>query len=431
MTKRKIGIIGGGVTGITAAYELLKMGHSVSIFEKSQMGGLISSLKIGESHLEKFYHHMFLVDRALMDIVHEIGLDDAMLWRETPMGFFINNEKLPFGTPKDLLGFTPLSPIDRIKFGVSILYFQRRKKWRDLDIIGVEEWFRNHYLTNVFETIWKPLLKSKFGDSYRDISAAWMWGRIHPRSNSRQSGREKLGYFKGGYHVLVERLMEVIRNLGCEIHEKSDIEKIVIENGRASAIIADGQRFDFDNIVVTTAPHIFQLICPDLPQRYKDFLNAFRYNGVICLILKMNRSLGRYYWLNINDPEILFGGVIEHTNFIPPSEYGGFHLAYVFKYLPKEHPYFSLTEEELLAEYWKGLKKIFPDLERDWIEEIILTKTGYATPIYFLDYAKKKPPYRTPIPNLYMVNMTQIYPEDRNVSACIQIVKEFLKELPH
>ena len=155
------------------------------------------------------------------------------------------------------------------------------------------------------------------------------------------------------------------------------------------------------------------------------YLEAYKYNGALCLILELNKSLSKYYWLNINDPGIPFGGVIEHTNFIPPSEYNGSHLVYFFNYLPETHPYFAMSKEELFDEYKNGILKIFPAFSEDWIKNSFVTKTGFATPVYFLDYSRNKPSYETPLKNLFMVNMTQIYPEDRNVSACIQIAREF------
>ncbi len=424
-SSQKLGIVGGGITGLAVAYELLNRGHDITIFEKNETGGLIGSIRIGESYLESFYHHLFMVDKPLLELVAEIGLQDSLLWKESPMGFFCNGSMYGFGTPADLLRFSPLSFLDRLKFGLSVLYFKKLNNWEKLDSIPIEEWFRKYGLSNVFKQVWEPLLRLKFGDDYRTISAAWIWGRIHPRANSRHKGREKLGYFRGGYHIFVEKLVETIRSMGGVIHEGTGSDRIIVQDDKAVAIRAGESVHEFDAVIVTLAPKIFRHICPEMPPHYMHYLETFKYNGALCLILELDRRLGKYYWLNINDREIPFGGVIEHTNFIPPSEYGGSHLVYFFNYLPETHRYFRMEKEELLEEYWSGMRKIFPQLERQWIKNMYVTKTGFATPVYFLNYARNKPAYETPLKNLFMVNMTQIYPEDRNVSGCIKIARDF------
>ena len=48
-------IIGGGFTGLTAAYELLKRGHSVTILEsESEIGGLAAAFDVGAEKLDRF-----------------------------------------------------------------------------------------------------------------------------------------------------------------------------------------------------------------------------------------------------------------------------------------------------------------------------------------------------------------------------------------
>ena len=57
----KVAIIGGGVGGLGAGYEIAKAGHQVVIFEKAPfLGGLASTFNVGGGRLERFFHHLFL-----------------------------------------------------------------------------------------------------------------------------------------------------------------------------------------------------------------------------------------------------------------------------------------------------------------------------------------------------------------------------------
>ena len=77
-----IAILGAGFTGLSAAYQLVKQGHSVTIFEKDpQPGGLAVGYKEKEWDwsLEKHYHHWFTNDKFILGLAKEIGQAAAFL----------------------------------------------------------------------------------------------------------------------------------------------------------------------------------------------------------------------------------------------------------------------------------------------------------------------------------------------------------------
>ena len=79
----RIGIIGGGVAGLAAAYELAGAGNAqVHIFENGpELGGLAAGFKgrtSWEWPLEKFYHHLFTNDDDIMRLTETIGAGDLL-----------------------------------------------------------------------------------------------------------------------------------------------------------------------------------------------------------------------------------------------------------------------------------------------------------------------------------------------------------------
>ena len=76
----KIGVIGGGLTGLTAAYELAKEGHEVVLFEReAYLGGQASTFEVAGARLERYYHHIFTGDKDIIALIEELGLTAAAL----------------------------------------------------------------------------------------------------------------------------------------------------------------------------------------------------------------------------------------------------------------------------------------------------------------------------------------------------------------
>lgn len=420
----RIAIIGGGITGLTAAYDLLKRRYDVTLFEKSKLGGLAGCFKLDDIFLEKYYHHFFSNDHPLLALIDELELKEKLTWQETKMGFFFQNKIYSFGTPFDLLKFAPLSFFNRLKFGFSVLYFQKLNSWQKLEHITIEEWFTKHVSKEVYKVIWEPLLRAKFGEEYRNISAAWIWGRIHPRSQSREKGKEKLGYIEGSTQMLVDALRIKIEEMGGEIKTNTRVTQIVSECQQIKGLTVKNDFYSFDRVIATVPLPGFLAIVPDAPKETREPLTRIKYQGIICLILILNQPLSNIYWLNIGDFTIRFGGVIEHTNFISSEHYGGKHIVYLFNYVPITHPYFQFSKAELWQEYLPSLQRIFPKFKESWVDCIIMFKDYYGTPIYTLGYSEHKPAYTTSINGLYMANTAQIYPEDRNMSNCVSVARQ-------
>jgi protoporphyrinogen oxidase len=158
-----------------------------------------------------------------------------------------------------------------------------------------------------------------------------------------------------------------------------------------------------------------------MPEPYRTQLPSATYQGAVCMLLKLKQPLSKTYWLNIGDERLPFTGIIEHTNFIGPEHYGGWHYVYVSKYVDWDHPYVAMTDEELLDEYEPRLKLVNPDFDRSWIGDMWVFRERAAQPIIGLHYSEKIPDHRTPYPGLYLANTAQIYPEDRGTNYSVDL----------
>jgi len=418
-------IIGGGITGMAIAYNFLKKNLKVTIIEKNKtLGGLADSIKINNTYIEKYYHHIFKGDDKFLSLVKELGLEDKLIWNKTKMGFYCNEKVYNFGTPTSLLKFKPLDFRDRIRFGKTILSFRKSEFTDDLDNISAEEILIKKSGKEAYEKLWKPLLKAKFGYRYQEASAAWLLGRIKPRAESRTTGMssELLGYMTGGFHLFFEELKNKILDMGGTIIERKTVSKILVKNEKVIGIIINGKKIRTDKVIYTGSVSELTKICK-FNKEYSDKLNSINYQAILCVLLEIKEKLSDIYWLNIADDNIVFGGVIEHTNFVSKSFYGN-NMVYLFNYLDRKDPKFKLPDKEIIEIFLKDLKKIFPDFNEDKIVSFHVFKDPFATPIYDKGFGKRKPDYITPINGLFIAGMTDVYPFDRNMDGAVRIAEE-------
>jgi len=143
----------------------------------------------------------------------------------------------------------------------------------------------------------------------------------------------------------------------------------------------------------------------------------------------MNRPLSSIYWLNVGDSSIPFAGVIEQTNFIPPSEYGDKHIVYLFNYLAPDHPWLRESKHAVFARYEEGLKRMFPKYDSSQVEKITVFRDAYATPIYAKNYLKLKPPQVSSKKGLFFANTAHIFPEDRNMNFSVVLANRIADQI--
>jgi protoporphyrinogen oxidase len=423
--KLRVGIIGAGLTGLTAGRELARAGHAVTICEQAaEPGGLAGTFPFAGTRLEVFYHHAFTTDLDTVRLIRELGLEPKMQWRETPMGIFKNNKLMKFAGPMDLLRFTPLSFFNRIRFGLVILYLSRVKNWRKYEHQKAQDWIRRAFGQQAWDVIWGPLLHGKFGDYAATIGMPWFYSRVHTRAGSREQGmtKESLGYLDGSYQVLHDALVKEIQGLGGVVRCQEKVESILIENGRALGWKTARGEENFDKVLATPAPPVLLSLLPaTLPGAYWDKLRNVRYLGNVCAVLTVKRSLSPIYWMNIPDLNSPFIAVIEHTNFIPTDRYQGRHVIYLSSYLSTDHPRYQAKDPELLKEFYAYLTKIIPSFSPQDVTEARVFHAPLAQPVIQAGYGENLVEAASPLAGLYVATMAQIYPEDRGMSYSIRL----------
>ena len=428
----KVGVIGGGAAGLTAAFELVKRGHQAHVYERAPfLGGQASTFDVGGGRLERGYHHLFMSDTHMVDLIHELGLGHKLAWIESKVGFYHGGKIWKFASPVDLLKFTPLSLFDRLRLGLVTLYLQKTKKGLKFEGTTAAEWLQKRVGKRAYEVVWEPMLRGKFGEHYNEISMTWLWGKIYLRVASRGKpwDREKLGYPLGSFGEVFDTLGERIPQLGGEVHISAGVRKVAVEDDRAVGLEVElpdreAELRSYDAVIATTPSYVFTRLVSPLPEEYAKNLTNVTYLAAVLIVLVLNRPLSQMYWLNIADRTMPFVGIIEQTNFVDPSLYGGKHIAYFSNYPSTQNPLYQMSGEELLEKFLPHLQKINPSFDPSWIEEYYHHRVDAAQPIIGVNYSQRIPDLRTPIKSLYLANTTQIYPEDRGTNYSVRLGKE-------
>jgi protoporphyrinogen oxidase len=423
--KRKLTIIGGGLTGLSSAYLAAKDGWEVTILEgSSQLGGLIRTFQLGGNRLEHYYHHFFTNDAELLWLLRELDITDKLEFRPTTMGIFRDNRIFDFSHPADLLKFSPMGITDKMRFMLSSIYLGKMTKWQKWESTAALDWFYKYAGRSATDSVWRPLLEIKFGPYANRIPTAWMVGRLKQRMNSRKGTDENLGYIKGSLQTLTDNLEKRLRKLGVKILLNTRAERLLINSNTLSAVDTAKGMFN-DGLFLATIPgtHLVPLLREGAPQ-YAEELSRIEYSGAVCTILEMDRPFSHIYWLNIADPGFPFGGIIEHTNFISPDEYNGSHILYLSRYFAQSDHLASASNNEIIREMIEPLKKINPKFNNSWIKKVFLFRTNTAATVCGLNFSRIVPNCKTPINNLYLVNMSHIYPDERSCNNAIRIAAQ-------
>ena len=418
-----IAVIGGGITGLTAALRLAQQGHRVTLWERGErLGGQANAFPVEGTAIERFYHHLFQSDREIVSLAEEIGIGDRLLWLPSNVGYFADGRIWPLNGALDLLrlGFLPIH--DRIRVGLVTAYLQRVRDWKRFETVTAASWLRRALGSRAYDRTFGAQLRAKFGRYHDQVAMVWFWGKIWLRTTSRRSPLEgeRLGYFQGSFNVLIDALACAARAAGAELVTSDGPTELRPHDGGWDVVLDSGE-IPVDAVVVTTPSPVLARLVPNLPDRYREKLGGLEYEAAVVALLQLSRPLSDIYWLNVADDDLPFTGVIEHTNFISPDEYGGKRFVYLSKYLEPDHPYFSMPDDQLIDAYLPFLQRINPDFSRSWIERAWVFRERSAQPIIPLNYSQRIPDHRTGLPGLYLANTTQIYPEDRGTNYSVRL----------
>ncbi len=423
----RIAVLGAGPMGLAVAYQLARDGHKPIVFEADdRVGGMTAAFDFSGLTIERYYHFHCISDTAFLTVLDELGLADKMRWVETKMGYWYQGQLQSWGNPVALLKFRGLGLIAKFRYGLHAFLSTKRVDWKPLDHVEATGWIKHWVGKEAYEVLWRRLFDYKFYDYTDNLSAAWIWSRIRRIGRSRYSlFREKLGHLEGGSETLLQAMRIDIEEHGGEIRLKTPVSKVVIEDGVVQGVEVSGQVEAFDKVISTIPlPYVSHLM-PDMPSDILQRFQSINNIAVVCVIVKLRKTLTENFWLNINDPEMDIPGLVEYTNLRPLDQ----HIVYIPFYMPGEHPKYSEPDQAFINKVRRYLKKINPALNDEDFIELSASRYRYAQPICEPGYLNKLPPVELPVEGLWVADTSYYYPEDRGISESIGFGRGIAKEV--
>jgi len=425
-------IIGGGVMGLATAFYLTREypGAQVDIYESAeQPGGLATYHDYGEFIWDRFYHCILPGDEALIGFIRDLGLGDRLRWTVTRTGFFDGTTLHSMSNTLEFLRFPLLGLTDKLRLGAALAYCARIKDWRRLESELAQDWLTRMCGRRAYETIWRPLLRAKYGEAHHRVSAIAIWAAITRMYSARQPGvgKEMLGYVEGGYHTILTRALERLGEAGVKAHLGTQVNRIERDGSCFRVVLQDGQE-EFDRVVVTVPPAIAARLLPAFAIDHGK-LNQIEYLGVVCLVLVLDRPLSPFYVLNIADETVPFTGVIEMSNLAGRDQTAGRHLVYIPKYVPPTDPFYQADAAAVRAAFMPGIRKIFPEFREEWITSEAVSRAPRVQPLQTLGYSRLVDDARSQEPGLHVVNSSRLANATLNNNEIVRLANALVRQI--
>lgn len=425
--KRRVVVIGSGAMGLAAALRALEDGHDVTVLEADRVpGGMAAHLDFDGLSIERFYHFICKADQSTFDLMTRLGIRDKLRWTPTSMGYFVDGRMYGWGDPISLLRFPKVDWITKFRYGLQMFLATKRTDWRPLENVSAKDWIERGAGRKAYDVLWRRLFDLKFFEYADNVSAAWIWTRIKRVGTSRRSlMQEELGYIEGGSETLVTALVREIERLGGRIRLGAPAVEVLAMDNVVTGVRVGDEVVAADAVISTLpTPYVSKLV-PTLPDDWKARYDAIANIGVVCVLLKLSKSVTRHFWVNINDPAVPVPGIIQFSNLRPVSD----TVVYVPYYMPTSHPKWGWSDGEFVSESMDVLRRLQPSLTEGDLTASTIGRLRHAQPVCEPGFAAKIPPTRTPIAGLWIADTCFYYPEDRGISESVRLGAEMAAEI--
>jgi protoporphyrinogen oxidase len=400
-------IIGAGPAGLTAAYELSKLGIGSTVLEADrQVGGLSRTVNYRGYRFDIGGHRFFTKVPLINELWKEILGEDFLLRpRLSRIHYRGNFFDYPLKATNALAG---LGPIEALIVGLS---FANAKLFPHADETNLEQWVANRFGHRLYEIFFKTYTEKVWGIPCSEISADWAAQRIKNltlpeavRNAVFGNGKSKTGeiittlveqfnYPRHGPGMMWERCQELLAAQGNETVRGIKVEKIRHHHGRVECVYGrthEGESVEFSaDDFISTMPlrSLIRVLSPAPPDEVLEAANNLRYRDYLTVVLIAKREkVFPDNWIYIHSPEVKMGRIQNYKNWsphmVPDPSRTSLGLEYFLWDKDKE---WGWSNDRLIEEGIRECAKI-KMIEPDEIEDGTVVRMKKAYPVYDQKY---------------------------------------------
>jgi squalene-associated FAD-dependent desaturase len=409
LIKKKVIIIGAGVSGITAAIHLIKNNFHVILLEaKEKPGGRLNSLtdfKTGDvidngQHLLMGAYHNFL------GILKELDTDYQL--------FIQNNLHIPFYGNKiyDELSSDLQGKIGLIFAFLKLKYLSKKSKYLLIklifkiaiskiyvDNITCEQFLKEHKQNNeIINFFWEPLILATLNSSIEKAPASLLI-TVLKKAFLSESQNSKMIIPKVGLSDLVAPIVKYLQDNNSEYIGNSKVKSFIINEGICNGVLLnDGTEINADYVISTVQPYELQKFVTDICEEYKFMLSLYKYSSIISVYLWFDNDIFDFEFAGIINSKLHWIFNKRRITGISNIEYPGF----ITLVISAANELIKLSSNEIKEMCMNELTIVFPELEKLQLLHFRVIKEKMATFETNPDIEIMRLPNITPIKNLFI-----------------------------
>jgi protoporphyrinogen/coproporphyrinogen III oxidase len=390
-------VIGGGIAGLGAAWDLQRAGAEVTVIEKgSEIGGRCRSVRFAGQDLALGAFAFAEMDKGLTRLASELGLRGSdsvrdltaghmlrLFWRNgrtddiasiTPAHFMT----VPFAPPHEKLALMQLGGI-LARLVVTNAY-RAPEYAADLDDISATDWFRQHAPT-LYDKFLEPTFAMFCGYSDGELSLAWMlWANGMPKLDMEPL---KFWTIAGGVGRLTGTLAQKLTARGATIMMETEVRSLTAD-ANGVRVVTDRKELRADAAVVATTPQVVSSILPELSPQRREYFESIRYSAhdlayylTDDLGLPPGGSLGQE-GIGLLLPTVEGFGLASNAHWAPAGQ--GKSLVLIQSKRRHLGPLAHASDEAILDALWQELALVTPKAREVAVHERLLARWDDAIP---------------------------------------------------
>jgi protoporphyrinogen oxidase len=405
MTTPSVVVLGGGLSGVAAAYALARGGvPEVTVVESGcALGGLAGSFEREGRFYPLGYHHILHRDRTLLYFLDLIGALGDVRWRRIRMLFHLGGRFHDLGSPMGFLRF-PMSLTDKARFVRLMVRAFSKRDWSDWQDRSAAELVDTCAGPGVRQALFERLTRLKFELPCDNVSGAWLGARLHFRE-----GSAPLGYIPEANWttVLCAGVTRLLEQTGVRIVLNARVARLHTDGRRVTAAeLESGERIPGDRFVSTVPTEVYlRLIGADRTEE----IERIRYSALLSVVCATRQRVEpEAYWTNLASLDRTACAIFLLSSLNPSIGHpGDTCVNFVTHLRGRDRPLFRETDEQLMARYLQDFRAVFGfELKPFWTH---VARVPMYSPVFGRSF-RNPPPRSTSWENLYFAGNYRTFP---------------------